>query len=272
MNASATHIRFSLVLILAMVLLTPARSEPRPVDPLANMPGAEAGRLKEIVATLVRSSVPEHYENEKDWGHQKRVYAGVRLWRDGWKLETKRRWKMLDHGRWTRYRIDLVDPDTNVKIELHDLHWRPDGRAEFKLTLAGKMHCHMRRSLWNLGIQLWSYHVDADAEIEIAIAGSIGIETDFANIPPDVVLAPVIDSASIDVRRFEVTQISEIRGDLAEGIGDALEGLLKDEIIKRQQTKLVEKMNRQIQRKRDSLKFSLSDWMSRLLATPLPRG
>ena len=237
------------------------------IDPLVGMPDAEAGRLKEIVANLVRSSVPEHYQNDKDWGHQKRIYAGVKLWRDGWKLETKRRWKVVNHGRWTRYRIDLVDPDENVKIELDDLRWLPNGRAEFKLTLAGKMHCHVRRSLWNLGVQLWSFHVDADAEVSIAISGSIGIQMDYVNIPPDVLLAPVIDSAAIGVSRFEVTQISEIRGDFAEGIGDALEGLLRKEVIKRQETKLVEKMNRQIVRKQDSLRFSIGDWLARLLAT-----
>jgi len=235
-------------------------------DPLAGMPDAEAGRLRQIVGDLIRSSIPETYQNEKDWGHQKRIYAGVKVRRDGWKIDTKRRWREVNHGAWTRYEIRLIDPDQHMKADLHDLRWLPDGTATFQLTLAGRLNCFARRSRWNYGVQLWSFNVDADADIEITIVGSIGVGLDYVNIPPDVVVKPVIESAQIAVPRFEVNRISEVGGDFAEGIGDALEGILRDEIISKQQVKLVERMNRQIARKEETLRFSMSDWLSKLLS------
>lgn len=237
-----------------------------PDDPLANLPTAESGRLRQIVADLVRQSIPENYQNEKDWGHQKRVYAGVKLRRDGWKLDTKRRWRELNHGAWTRYQIDLVDPNEHMKVDLHDLRWLPDGNAAFQLTLAGRLHCFARRSRWNYGVQLWSFSVDAEADVQITIAGRIGVGFDYVNIPPDVIVQPVIDSAVIAVPRFEVNRISDLGGDAAEGIGDALEGILRDEIIKKQQVKLVERMNHQIARHQETLRFSMSGWLSKLLS------
>ncbi|MEZ6086454.1 MAG: hypothetical protein R3C05_00150 [Pirellulaceae bacterium] len=247
--------------------LNPQANETSQASPSAILPDAESGRLRQIVADLIRNSFPEEYENEKDWGHQKKIYAGVKIRTDGWKIRTNRRWRNVNHGAWTRYKIELVDPDQFMRIELNNWKWEPDGGASFELTVGGRLHCFARRSRWNLGVQLWSFNVDADADIEITIKGRIGIAMDYAHIPPDLLVKPEVLDATIQVRRFEVHRISDVGGDFAEGVGDLLESLLRDDIVRRQEVKLVEKMNRQIARNEQSLRFSMSNWLDRLLAT-----
>ena len=136
------------------------------------------------------------------------------------------------------------------------------------MTAEASLDCFARRSRWNYGVQLWSFSTEARANVALTIAGTLRWRLDFANIPPDVVFEPTIDNASIQVSEFEVNKISEVGGDVAEGIGDLLESVLKREIVQRQNERLAEKMNRQIAKNEDRLKISMSDWLRKIVPEP----
>src|SRR6056297_680341 len=79
------------------LLAPPLQSEPlisaTAVGPAENfMPEATSRGLLEFITDLLREQIPETYLEDKDWNKTKKVYAGVRIRRDGLKLKTKRRW------------------------------------------------------------------------------------------------------------------------------------------------------------------------------------
>src|SRR5687768_14596157 len=85
--------------ILVMLLALPAAAE----DPEQGFTPSQS--FQTWVTDLVREQLPEHYEKSKNWSHTKRVFAGWKLEQDGLRLETRRRWKEVNDGTWTRYRV-----------------------------------------------------------------------------------------------------------------------------------------------------------------------
>ncbi len=69
---------------------------------------------------------PKNYEDTRKWDLQKEVWDGVDFSRDGVKVKTKRKHKLVNHGTWTRYRLELVEPDKNLKIQFHKLEVSQD--------------------------------------------------------------------------------------------------------------------------------------------------
>jgi len=65
------------------------------------------------------------------------------------------------------------------------------------------------------------------------------------------------------MEHFEVDQISKIGGEVAEQWGELMEDLLVERLVKRQNEKLVSKLNRSIEKERDDLKLSLSVWFEK---------
>lgn len=238
-----------------------------PVLSGAAVPAPASDQLLRLVASLVRQNIPQRYQNDKEWEQTKKVYAGVKLRRDGWQLKTKRRWKEARHGRWRRYRVELIDPDQRLEVRLSDFRWLTDNRFQVRLTVLADMELFARQARWNYDVQLYSVHVDARARLQIEVDATIGFHLDPTEIPPALVVAPVVDRAGLDLRRFEVDRISHLGGDLAEELGDAAEGFIRREIVERQSEKLADRVNRQIERHRDDLRISVADWLAEWLAT-----
>jgi hypothetical protein len=61
-------------------------------------------------------------------------------------------------------------------------------------------------------------------------------------------------------------RISHVGGEVAESIGDLVKQIVRDEYLPSQQAKIAEKLNRQIDRRRDHLRLGASDWLSRRLS------
>lgn len=236
------------------------------VDAMATMPAPASAQLLQVIASLVRENIPEHYQNDKDWNRTKKKYAGIKLRRDGWRIDTKRRWKEVRHGRWRRYRIDLINPDERLEVRLSDFRWLAENRFHVRLTIVADMDLFARQARWNYDVQLYSIHVDAHARIQMQVDTTVGFHFDHSVLPPALVVAPVVERAQLELQRFEVDRISHIHGDLAKELGNAAEGLIRREIIDRQSAKLAERMNHQIQRHSDDLRISVADWLTRWLA------
>ena len=59
-----------------------------------------ASDMAALLTKLVLSNMPHQYADDKKWGHQEKRWDGVRIRREGLRVETKRRWKMVNHGTW----------------------------------------------------------------------------------------------------------------------------------------------------------------------------
>lgn len=66
----------------------------------------------EFVRRIVLLLLPSTFDDEKNWGAEKRIQSGLHMNMDGLQLKTRRKWNHVNHGSWQRASGHLVDPKT----------------------------------------------------------------------------------------------------------------------------------------------------------------
>ena len=115
-------------------------------------------------------------------------------------------------------------------------------------------------SEWRRDVQFISLSANADATIELNVVCEIQVIVNPLKIPPDVEFRPVVTDAKVALRDFEVHNISQLRGPLAELLGKGIREVL-DNRLEDYREKLVVKMNSEIAKQKGKLKLSLQDWL-----------
>ena len=221
------------------------------------------------LATLALSKMPRTFDGDKNWGETKKLWAGVKVRRDGLKLRTKRRFREVEHGRWLRYEVTLPPlgaPDA-AAVNIHQVAAEVDpgsGQQRWKIdaSIVAPLAFTARIQRWNLGLRTYSMTVSGKMRIRMRSFASIGFLADYAEIPPALVIDPRIEHAQLALDSFEVKRVSHVGGEVAQQWGELMEEILVDRFVKKRNERLVEKLNRSIDRERDELRLSMADWFS----------
>lgn len=234
---------------------------------LAEMPAEEARQVLQWGADWVRHLIPETYHNDKSWGKTKRIVSGLDIKTSDGRLHTNRRRRDVEHGRWVRYEVRLGDPTDprRLNIQVLKAEQGADRRLRFEVQIDTLVDVHFQQQRWNLGVKLLSLSVDAEARIRMRVTGDIAFEMDLTRIPPDILADPHVLSTQLELVDLKVDRIGVVGGDAAESIGDLVKRVVRDEYLPEQQAKITDKLNRQIDRRRDRLRLSASEWFSRTL-------
>lgn len=261
-----------------------------------SMTPEQARQSVQWLADQLLMYVPRRIDGDDDWGETKKVWAGVKVRRDGWELKTHRRWKELRHGRWVRYEIKLppnspasslshsdeapgplqglgsvvhanVQPVSDT-IQIHSVtpvtsedgfrRWHVDASVYTPADFA------VRVERWNLGTQWYSIEIVGDMRLRMRTELTMAMEADFSEVPPAMQLDVQIEKASLDVVRFEVDRISKLGGDVAEEIGDLAEKTIGKSWVRKENARLVRRLNEAIADNRDSLRWSMAGWLGQL--------
>jgi hypothetical protein len=234
--------------------------------------GGEASDIAtpELVAWLtrmVRDNLPPTYEDDRKWGKQNEVWDGIDVWREGGKIETKRKKKLVNAGTWTRYSISFVDPANQLHILFDRLEVLPDGRIAFAVTIDCALDIFGRLSQWVRDVQLVSISANADARCRMTLDGTVAFRVNMLAIPPDISIKPHVDHAHVDLTYYRVRRVSQVGGDFAEFLGNGLRRVV-DEKLADMNSKLVDKLNQQLDKQSPRFQFSTQDWLRSRL--PLP--
>ena len=213
--------------------------------------------LQHYITKLILEEVPREYENTKKWGGTKRVTSGLDWEREGIKVETRRQWKEVNHGSWSRYRIKLVDPEKTFEVRLENLTDLGDNVAAFDLVGVAKLSCTARISEWRRGVQIISLSGDADAKVRLVTHVEMKMSLAPGTFPPDILLSPRVTSADLQLQAFELQRLGVADGPLVKQLGEVVEEGLQN-YLSENRKKLAEKMNKQLDKKRDKLKIPLS--------------
>lgn len=216
---------------------------------------------------MIRANLPPMYEDDRKWNQQKEVWDGIKFRREGLKVETKRKKKLVNSGTWTRYRISIVEPEKNLWIQFQRLETLPDGRIAFAVTVDCALDVFGRLSQWARDVQLFSLSANADAACRLTLAGTVQFQMNVLKFPPDVAIKPVVDEAHIELTYYRVRRVSQVGGDFAKTLGKGLRSVV-DNKLDDMNGKLVDKINKQLDKKSDRLSFSTQDWLKAKL--PLP--
>jgi hypothetical protein len=210
------------------------------------------------VTDLVREQLPLHYEKTKNWGRTKKIFAGWRVEQDGLRIETRRRWKEVNDGTWTRYRVTPLNPDKHFAVRVEKIEPLAGNKVRIDLSAASKVHLLGRLSQWESGVQLVSLSAEAEAEIFVKGTVEIALTLDPTKLPPDVMLTPTVTSADAQIGAFTLRRVSKFDGPLVRSLSDETRDFLAAELADRR-PKLVASLNKQIAKQQDKLRFSLSD-------------
>ncbi len=218
---------------------------------------------------LIRDNLPETYEDTRKWDLQKEVWDGVDVSRDGLKVKTKRKHKLVNHGTWTRYRLELVEPEKNCKIQFHQLEVGEDRKIHFNVSVEVVLELFGRLSQWVRDVQMISLSANADAICRLNIQGTVAFQLNPLRFPPDIRIQPHVDSANVEISQFKVRRISQVGGPLAEQLGNGLRRALENK-LEESNERLPEKMNKQLAKHSDRMQFSTQEWLQSKL--PLPEA
>ncbi|MDZ4850711.1 MAG: hypothetical protein SGI77_15600 [Pirellulaceae bacterium] len=239
----------------------------RPVNQVLTLPdtldqlsreqfGSRTPELEQSIRWLILKNIPPAYEDNRKWGLQKEVYDGFRFRREGLKIETERKYRTVKHGTWSRYYVELIEPDSRLVLQLNRLEMIAKDRLVFETTIEAPLHAFGRISQWQRNVQLISLSTNADAVVRIWVQAEVGMKTNPLVFPPEVQFEPVVKDAKVEATHFEVHRISQVSGPLAEQLGKGLRKVVDDR-LEDYSEKLVIKMNQQLDKQHDKLKLSL---------------
>lgn len=234
---------------------------PMPID------ADERQEMSTWVKWLVLKNMPPDYVDERKWNRQKEVVTGLHVRMDGMRLDTKRKRKMVNHGTWSRFVIEFIDPKNALIVDITKMEFGP-GKVTVQCRVETPLKLFGRLSQWQRDVQLYSFSVDGRARVEMVMDAVVNIQVNPLRFPPDVEFLPAVTSSQVRLKEFEIDRVSRVGGDAAELLGKAIRKTLEKKVAEYDQ-KVVEKMNKQIAKQKDKLKLNLADWTSKKLSTSL---
>ncbi|QDU96094.1 hypothetical protein [Lignipirellula cremea] len=232
-----------------------------PEEPPAGVaPFQFSDELNSLLNAIVRANVPHTFQDERKWGRTKEVWAGIRLRREGLKIETERRKKVVNDGDWWRHEAALLGPQKNLLVRFQNPVEQADGSVAFDAIFSTPLQVHSRYAKWVQGVQLLSISADARATIRLEVRCEMRVQLDPSKLPPDFVLLPQATAARLTLSDFRLDRISKVGGAIANEIGEAAEGVLREK-LEDYEPKLVQKINAAIAKKKDRLRVSMQDML-----------
>ena len=236
-------------------------------DQPLNISSEQARESIQWLASKASMHLPKTISGDKNWGDTKRVWAGVKIRVDGFKLKTNRRFRELEQGRWIKYDVSMPDVPPTIEIsKVIPLIAKATGQQSWLIdsSIVAPMKFTARIQRWNLGVKLFSVTITGEIRVRLNSTMSVGFHANFGEIPPGLVIDPNVKTAILVMEHFKVDRVSKIGGDVAEQWGEVMEELLVERLIHRQNKKIVAQLNKSIDKERDDLELSLSEWFDRL--------
>jgi hypothetical protein len=249
----------SLVCVICLLATHCATAGGQPAAP-ADEGFTPSPEFQEWLTALVREHIPHEYEKRNNWGSTTRVASGLSVRFDDGQIKTHRKFRDANDGRWTMYRVELIDPQEKFAVRVLRMEELPDGRVGMNLEAVARVRILGRQSLWERGVQIFSISAEADANVRMTARADVTLRLNPISFPPDVHLKPRIVSAQLDLPDFRLRRVGQLDGPLVRSLShqtrETLEAKLADD-----NRELVEKLNQQLARQDGKLKLSLADLM-----------
>ena len=130
-----------------------------------------------------------------------------------------------------------------------------------QIYLTAILHGETRYERWRQGIKMLNFVAEADATAQVRLDCEVGLKFVPGKFLRDLVLEPKVTGAGLELLYLDVQRISKIGGDAAHEIGDSLKPTIAKELHHRE-AKVVEDLNRSIEKRRDRLRFSADELLT----------
>lgn len=264
-RACAVSLAYVLLVLSTAQAVAPSDDDeerPRPLHialpdalPLPETDAAQSSSMSLWVRWLVLKNLPPAYEDTRRWNQTKEVYDGFRFRYEDGRLETKRRYKTVKHGTWSKYYVEFVDPENALKIDVVPSPAAAADRLSFACTIEAPLHLFGRISQWQRDVQWISLSANADARVRLSLMAEVGVRMNPLVFPPEVQFLPQVTDARLELLEFELHRVSQLHGPLAEELGHGLRRVLDDRLDE-YSDRLATKMNERLQRQSHRLKLA----------------
>ena len=216
--------------------------------------------LNQFLTGIVLEHLPHEYVQDKKWGSQAKRWSGVKFRRDqdDGKLETKRKYKMVNHGTWQKYSAELLNPREKFAVELSNVSRNRKGATQFDVSFDANLKLDARQAKWVKGVQLYSFGAEGDATVRLSVSCEMDVTMDLSQFPPDLVMSPKVTKAKIEIKEFKIHRVSKAGGELAQQVSR----LARKELTKKideKEAKLVKKLNQKIEKNSNKFRLSAAD-------------
>ena len=218
-------------------------------------------KIDALITKIVLKNIPHEFKEDKDWGGQELRWNGVSMRRDGLKIRTHRKKKMVNHGTWKKYDVSLLNPQEQFSISVKNMREAEDGKMAFDVYIAANLKIDGRQAKWVKGVQLYNVSIDGKARVNLKATIELYTLMELTKFPPDLVFRPEAQAVDISIEDFRIDRISKVGGEVAQHITRLARGAIEDRLEK-EEAKTVKKLNAEFSKNADKLKLSLHDAMS----------
>ncbi len=215
--SDASTNRVQTIFLAALILLCAGAESvhAQPMPPVAAQPAEESFTPSEdsqtLITDIVRDNIPHEYEKSKHWGNTKEVFAGWHVEREGFKIETRRRFKQVNDGTWQRYKISLIDPNQHFDVRVEKIQELGNNQIAMTILVTAKLEAVGRSTHYESGVQMYSVgaEIDIDVRLRADVILTLGlIPTTF---PPMITAKPEIKTADLELTRFKIRKVGARR-------------------------------------------------------------
>ena len=233
--------------------------------PEASMSPETMAALSQTVRAILVESLPERIEKNDDWGEQRERLSQFKPKFDGLRLRVETTTKPVNHGLWKQLVVVPVDPQRNLRFQIVEARGAGRNGVVFQVVVFAPLKVTARVERWRTGIKLVNFSTDADASVEMRLAGEVQYEYTVENGTRYLKFLPRVRAVDMKLVEFDLRRISLAAGPLVQDLGDMVTNPLADQLDKHE-PKIVEKLNKSIVKRQDRLKipvslpFDWSDW------------
>lgn len=194
------------------------------------LPPLGSGSPEEL-ATSLRTYLIEHmppvlHEDTQNWGAQKLVTRGLE-WK-GKGIAPKVQKSHKNHGIWRRVQVTAVQPRQTLQFNIRDIQQVTPESKHFTAFLAMDTRVEAEQQNWNAGLRVYSGSFKARFQVKLTLRCEVMTRLEKSTGPlPDVVFRMRVLEAKLEYDNFVTEHIAGVGGQMAEWIGDAGLGLIK---------------------------------------------
>lgn len=215
-------------LVLSAALLT-ALVAPAPAAPPTKADPPSAAELAAVMRTLLTTALPSPLvAKEYNWGHQTDVWNGVTWDGDGILKKPHKRKKLKNDGVWRRIRVEAIDPDKNLTLQVKNVQQPEKGKLTYDVLVTLPTRIAFEQQVWARGTRVYSGETRARCRPILALkCESTSRVEKSGGLLPDVIFRMRVLDAKLAYDEFRVDHTAGVGGDMARVMGDALHDTIK---------------------------------------------
>jgi hypothetical protein len=217
--------------------------------------------MAESIRKAMLDSLPREFSGENDWGDKKEVASGLKFSREDGRLHVDRRKKEVNHGLWTQYKVNLIDPEQHLQVRVENLRRTAPGQLEFVVYLSAHLDGEARIERWRRGIKFMNFKAEAASVVQARVDCEVTLRPAPGAGLGSLVVNPHVKSAQLSLVDVDLHRISKFDGPAANEFGDLMRRTLDKELHNRE-GEIVQKLNAAIVANADKLQFSSDNLVS----------